>query len=88
MLSACREGTPISGQQLVDPGLRDVGDATEHIGQPRLRIDVVEFRRLISVAMTAAPSAPRSEPATLRAFDALALPGGYPNLRPETMWTE
>jgi len=29
----------------VDTGLRDVSNASEHIGQPSLRIDVVEFRR-------------------------------------------
>ena len=29
----------------MDAGLRDVSDASEHIGQPSLRIDVVEFRR-------------------------------------------
>ena len=32
---------PFPGQQLVQPGLRDFGDAREHVGEPDLGIDVV-----------------------------------------------
>ena len=33
------------GQQLVDPGDLMVGDAAEHIGEPGLRVDAIEFCR-------------------------------------------
>ena len=45
-------------------------DAGEHVGEPGLRIDVVELGRLISVGMTAARSPPRSEPANSQDFRA------------------
>jgi hypothetical protein len=35
-------GLPIPRKQLVEPLLRDIGDAGEDIGEPCLRIDVVE----------------------------------------------
>ncbi len=34
---------PFPGQQFNEPALRDAGDPGEHIGQPSLRIDVVEL---------------------------------------------
>ena len=37
---------PIPWQQFSNPVLRHVCDASEHIGQPCLRIDVVELGRL------------------------------------------
>jgi hypothetical protein len=36
---------PVPGQQLVQPGSRLIGDAAQHIGEPGLRIDGVEFGR-------------------------------------------
>ena len=36
---------PIPGEQFSNPALRDVGDASEDVGQPCLRIDVVELGR-------------------------------------------
>jgi hypothetical protein len=36
---------PVPGQQLVQSGGRIIGDTAQQIGKPRLRIDVVEFRR-------------------------------------------
>ena len=36
---------PVPGHQLVQPGGGVVGDAAQHVGKPRLRIDAVEFRR-------------------------------------------
>ena len=38
-------GAPVPGKQFVETVLRDVGDAREDVGQPGLRIDVVELRR-------------------------------------------
>ena len=37
--------TPLSnmGQQLFEPGCRMIGDASEDIGEPSLRIDIVEL---------------------------------------------
>ena len=32
------------GEQLGEPGSRVVGDAAQYVGEPGLRIDVVEFR--------------------------------------------
>src|SRR3546814_4987378 len=40
-----RSGLPAPGEQFGEPGLRQVGDACEHVGEPRLRIDVVEIGR-------------------------------------------
>ena len=37
------DGFPDSGQQLVYTGVRQIGDAGEDIGEPRLRVDVVEL---------------------------------------------
>ncbi len=36
-------GGPIPGQQLSEFRLRRVGDAGENVGEPRLRVDVVEL---------------------------------------------
>ena len=49
-------------------------DASEHVGQPGLRIHVVELRRIlmINVAITAARSAPRAISAVLK-FPVVAL---------------
>jgi hypothetical protein len=55
-------GAPIPWQQFIKPPLREVGDSGEHVGKPGLWVDVVELGRH-DVAMTAARSAPRSEPA-------------------------
>lgn len=41
----------------------NVGDASEQIGEPGLRTDSLSFAVMISIAMTAARSAPRSQPA-------------------------
>jgi hypothetical protein len=56
-------GVPTPWQQLVEPLRGILGDAGEHVGEPGQGIDVIELCRMISVAMTAARSAPRSEPA-------------------------
>ena len=34
-------GFPVPGQQLVHPGVGQLGDAGQHIGEPSLRVDVV-----------------------------------------------
>ena len=34
---------PVPGQELIDPGCRMVGDASEHVGEPGLRIDAIEL---------------------------------------------
>src|SRR5205823_3565768 len=39
----CSDVPPVPGQQLIDPAGGMRGDAGEHVGQPGLRIDVVEF---------------------------------------------
>jgi hypothetical protein len=39
-------GGPVPRQELFQPVDGVISDAGEHIGQPSLRIDVVEFRRL------------------------------------------
>jgi len=36
---------PVPREQLVEPYLRDIGDAGEHIGQPSQWINVVELGR-------------------------------------------
>jgi hypothetical protein len=36
---------PMPGQQLAEPGSGMIGDAAEHVGEPSLGIDAVEFRR-------------------------------------------
>jgi hypothetical protein len=36
-------GLPVPGQQLIDPVSRVGGDAGEHVGEPGLRIDVVQL---------------------------------------------
>ena len=36
-------GLPVPGQEFVEPGLWQVGDADENIGEPGLRVDVVEL---------------------------------------------
>ena len=36
-------GVPVPGQQLVHPGVWQLGDAGKHIGEPSLRVDVVEL---------------------------------------------
>jgi hypothetical protein len=33
-------------EQLIDPRDLVVGDAAEHIGEPGVRVDAIEFRRL------------------------------------------
>ena len=38
-------GTPVPGKQFVETALWDVCDLRENIGEPGLRIDVVELRR-------------------------------------------
>jgi hypothetical protein len=38
---------PMPGQQLVEPGSWIIGDAAQHIGEPGLGIDAVEFGRAI-----------------------------------------
>ena len=37
------DGFPVPGQEFVHPGVRQLGDATEDIGEPSLRVDVVEL---------------------------------------------
>jgi hypothetical protein len=64
-VSRIEDVRPFSGNR--KPALRDVSDLAEHIGQPCLRIDVVELGRH-SVVMAAARSAPRSEPAKSHDF--------------------
>ena len=39
------DGLPVPRQKLSEAELRDVGDASEHIGEPGQRIDVVELGR-------------------------------------------
>jgi len=34
---------PVPGEVFVEPALRRLGDAAEHIGEPGLRIDIVEL---------------------------------------------
>ena len=34
---------PVPGEEFVEPALRRLGDAAEHIGEPGLRIDIVEL---------------------------------------------
>ncbi|OHV77372.1 hypothetical protein LCM4579_27290 [Ensifer sp. LCM 4579] len=54
---------------MLEPGDRGVGDASEHVGKPCLRIDVVKLgAHDQSVAMKAARSAPRSKPAKSHDF--------------------
>ena len=36
---------PVPGQELVQPGGRMIGDATQYVGKPGLWIDAVEFCR-------------------------------------------
>ena len=36
-------GIPVPRQQLVYPGVRQLSDAGEHIGEPSLRVDIVEL---------------------------------------------
>ena len=38
-------GLPVPGQELVQAGLRHLGDAIEDIGEPGLGVDVVELGR-------------------------------------------
>ena len=58
-------------QKLVEPVDGVIVDAREHVGEPCLWIESWSFAVMISVAMTAARSAPRSEPANNHDF----LPG-------------
>lgn len=44
---------------LLKPGDLGVGDASEHVGDTGLRIEIVEPALMISVAMKAARSAPQ-----------------------------
>jgi hypothetical protein len=37
---------PVPREQLVEPSSRMVGDAAQHVGEPGLGSDVVEFGRL------------------------------------------
>src|ERR1700677_1291312 len=55
--------SPVPGQKFVQPVESEVVDAREHVGKPGLRVDIVELADMIKVAMTAARSSPRSEPA-------------------------
>jgi hypothetical protein len=41
----CQSLVPFPGQKFLELTLRRVGDASEHIGESRLRIDVVDFCR-------------------------------------------
>ena len=34
---------PVPGKEFFEPGLRRLGDPAEHVGEPSLRIDVVEL---------------------------------------------
>ena len=36
-------GYPVPGEPLWQPGLRQFGDLAEDIGEPSLRVDIVEF---------------------------------------------
>jgi len=36
---------PVPGEQLVQLGYRMIGDAAQHVGEPKLWIDAVEFCR-------------------------------------------
>jgi hypothetical protein len=56
-------GGPVSRQDLIEPVDSLIIYAGEHVGEPGLRIDVVELAVWISVNMTAARSPPRSDPA-------------------------
>src|SRR5271166_3715126 len=38
-----RRRVPVPGQQLVQPSSRVVGDPAQHVGEPGLRVDVVEL---------------------------------------------
>jgi hypothetical protein len=37
------ERLPMPGEELVDPGGRVIGDVAQHVGEPGLRVDVVEL---------------------------------------------
>ena len=37
-------GLPVPGEEFMQTGLRQVGDAVEDVGEPGLRVDVVELR--------------------------------------------
>lgn len=63
----CVELRPLQGKNSRRPGLRYRRDARKDIGQPYLRIDVVEAV-MMRVIMVAACSAPRSESANSHDF--------------------
>ena len=76
-------GSPVPGEQFVEPGLRRVRDAAEDIGEPGLRIDVVELggadqridRRRAGAAAVRAGEQPRLPAQGDRAF-ILPISGG------------
>ena len=69
-------GFPVPGQDLVHTGVRQLGDAGENVGEPSLRIDVVELggddegihRRGAHAAAVGAAEQPRPSSQGDRAF--------------------
>ena len=51
-------GLPVPGEKLVQTGLRLLGDAVEDVGEPGLRIDVVELRGADERVHDSGPHAP------------------------------
>ena len=51
-------GLPVPGQEFLQTGLRQVGDTVEDIGEPGLRIDVVELRGADERVHDSGPHAP------------------------------
>ena len=51
-------GLPVPGEKLVQMGLRQIGDTVEDIGEPGLRIDVVELRGADERVHDSGPHAP------------------------------
>jgi hypothetical protein len=44
-----RRRVPVPGQQLVEPAGGVIGNAVQHVGEPGVRVDVVELAVAISV---------------------------------------
>jgi hypothetical protein len=36
--------TPLAGQQFIDPFRRMIGQPRQHVGEPSLRVDIIELR--------------------------------------------
>ena len=65
---------PVPWQQLIEPRGGMIGDATQHIGEPGLGVDAVEFGGGDQGETAAARSPPRSEPANRQARRPRAIP--------------